>query len=163
MINVYITNLAKYIEGELVGQWVSLPLPPEELDEVIEEILGDDEEYFITDYECEFMEVPEYCDIYELNELAEKLDSLDEHELKKVEALMEWRVFSDLEEAIENIDNYILLEDIENEEDLAMYYIYDEDIYNIPDFIKDYIDYKRLGRDLAMDGYISKYGYIYEC
>lgn len=72
-------------------------------------------------------------------------------------------MFSDLEEAIENIDNYILLEDIENEEDLAKYYIYDEDIYNIPDFMKNYIDYKRLGRDLAMDGYISEYGYIYEC
>ena len=163
MINVYITNLAKYNEGELVGQWVTLPLPPEELDEVIEEILGDDEEYFITDYECEFMEVPEYCNIHELNELAGELESLDEHELKKVKALMEWRVFSDLEEAIENIDNYILLEDIKNEKDLAMYYIYDENIYNIPNFMKSYIDYERLGRDLAMDGYISKYGYIYEC
>lgn len=162
MINVYITNLAKYTEGELVGQWVTLPLPPEELDEVIKEILGDDEEYFITDYECEFMEVPEYCNIHELNELAGELESLDEHELKKVKALLEWGVYMDLEEAIANVDNFILYEDIEDECDLA-WYILDEIYTDVPDNIKNYIDVKRFGRDLAMNGYISEYGYIEEC
>ena len=163
MISVFITNLAKYTEGELVGQWVTLPLPPEELDEVIEEILGDDEEYFITDYECEFMEVPEYCNIYELNELAGELESLDEHEQKKIKALFEWGVYMDLEEAIANVDNFILYEDIFSEEDLGSYFIYDAGIYNIPENIKWYIDLERLGRDLAMNGYISEHGYIEEC
>lgn len=160
MINVFITNLAKYNEGELVGQWVTLPLPPEELDEVIEEILGDDEEYFITDYECEFMEVPEYCNIHELNELAEELDSLSEHEQKKVKAILEMGAYRDIEEAIANRDSYYLEESINSERDLA-WYLLDEVFTEIPDFIKEYIDLDRFVRDYS-DGYISEYGYIKE-
>ena len=164
MISVFITNLAKYTEGELVGQWVTLPLPEEELDEVIEEILGDDEEYFITAYETELpMDIEEYTCVYNLNELAEQLDYLNDHDLKKVKAILEWGAYSSLEDVIDNVDNFILYEDIFTEEDLGYYFIYDAGIYNIPDFMKNYIDYKRLGRDLAMDGYISEYGYIYEC
>lgn len=164
MINVYITNLAKYTEGELVGQWVTLPLPPEELDEVIEEILGDDEEYFITDYETELpMDIEEYTCVYNLNELAEQLDYLNDHDLKKVKAILEWGAYSSLEDAIDNVDNFILYEDVLSEEDLGSYFIYDAGIYNIPENIKWYIDLEQFGRDLAMDGYISEYGFIEEC
>lgn len=159
MIKVYITNLAKYNEGYLIGDWVTLPLPPEDLDEVIAEILGDDEEYFITDYECEFMEVPEYCNLHRLNELAEQLEELDEHEQKKVKAILEWGAYTRLEDALENMDNFRLDENINNENDLAWYFL-DEVYSDVPDFIKRYVDIKRLGRDLALDGYISEYGYI---
>jgi len=163
MIKVFITNLAKYNEGYLIGDWITLPLPEEELDEVIEKILGDDEEYFITDYECEFMEVPEYYNLHKLNELAEQLDNLDEYEQKKVKAILEWGACSSLEDAIDRVDNFNLQEDIEDYEDLGSYYVYDSGIYDIPDNIKWYIDLERFGRDLAMDGYISKYGFIEEC
>lgn len=163
MIKVFITNLAKYNEGYLIGDWVSLP-PEDELDEFISEILGDDEEYFITDYETEIpIKVHEYGDVYRLNELADELDCLDEHEQKKIKALFEWGVYMDLEEAIANVDNFILYEDILSEEDLGSYFIYDAGIYDIPENIKWYIDLERFGRDLAMNGYISEYGYIYEC
>lgn len=162
MINVYITNLAKYNEGYLIGDWVTLPLPPEELDESIEEILMDDEEYFITDYECEFMEIPEYCNLHKLNELAEQLNDLDEHEQKKVKAILEWGAYRKLEDAINNVDNFRLDENINSENDLAWYFL--NEVYaDVPDFIKGYIDVKRFGRDLAMDGFISEYGYIEEC
>lgn len=30
-INIYLTNLGKYNEGELVGEWVELPVSDEEL------------------------------------------------------------------------------------------------------------------------------------
>ena len=36
MLKIYITNLGKYNEGELVGKWVELPC--EDLDEVLKEI-----------------------------------------------------------------------------------------------------------------------------
>lgn len=162
MINVYITNLAKYNEGYLIGDWVTLPLPPEDLDEVIAEILEDDEEYFITDYECEFMEIPEYCNLHKLNELAEQLNDLDEHEQKKVKAILEWGAYRKLEDAINNVDNFRLDENINSENDLAWYFL--NEVYaDVPDFIKGYVDIKRLGRDLIVDGYISEYGYIEEC
>ena len=56
----FITNLGKYNEGELVGEWVKFPTTPEKLQEVFERIgigSADDfgnpyEEWFITDYDC---------------------------------------------------------------------------------------------------------------
>jgi len=56
----FITNLGKYNEGELVGEWVKFPTTQEKLQEVFERIgIGskDDfgnpyEEWFITDYDC---------------------------------------------------------------------------------------------------------------
>ena len=55
----FITNLGKYNEGELVGEWVKFPTTAEELKEVFKRIgIGqkDDfgnpyEEWFITDYD----------------------------------------------------------------------------------------------------------------
>jgi len=162
VISVFITNLAKYNEGYLIGDWVSLPLPEDELDEIISEILGDDEEYFITDYKTEIpIKVHEYENVYRLNKLADELDCLDEHEQKKVKAILEWGAYRKLEDAINNVDNFILYEDIEDECDLA-WYILDEIYTDVPYNIKNYIDVKRFGRDLAMNGYISEYGYIEE-
>ena len=56
----YITNLGKYNEGELVGEWVKFPTTPEELQNVFERIgIGSKdefgctyEEWFISDYDC---------------------------------------------------------------------------------------------------------------
>ena len=56
----FITNLGKYNEGALVGEWVKFPTTAEELKKVFERIgIGakDDfgqtyEEWFITDYDC---------------------------------------------------------------------------------------------------------------
>ena len=56
----FITNLSKYNEGALVGEWVKFPTTAEELKKVFERIgigaKGDFgqtyEEWFITDYDC---------------------------------------------------------------------------------------------------------------
>ena len=50
MMNIYLTNLGKYNEGELVGEWVQLPISNEELQKVFERIGINEvyEEYFIT-------------------------------------------------------------------------------------------------------------------
>ena len=162
MINVYITNLAKYNAGELVGQWVSLPLPLDELEEIINEILGDDEEYFISDYECDFMTINEYSDIYKLNELAERIDDLDEHDQIKVKAILEWGARENVEEAINDLNDFILYEDITSEEELAEYFL-DEMEFDLPQIIEVNINYVGLGRDLAINGFFSSYGYIEEC
>ena len=52
MLSIYITNLAKYNNGELFGQWINLgKLTHEELAQVTKEVLAGDEELFISDYE----------------------------------------------------------------------------------------------------------------
>lgn len=51
----FVTNLGKYNEGELVGEWIGFPAEQEELDAMLERIgINEDyEEYFITDYNFE--------------------------------------------------------------------------------------------------------------
>ena len=93
MLNIYITDLAAYNTGSLVGQWVSLPLDRFELSQVISQILinGEQstdgvnhEEIFITDYEWSFMtkeirKIGEYEDPYRLNKEAFLLSELISH------------------------------------------------------------------------------------
>lgn len=62
-MRIYIANLGKYNEGELVGDWFT---PPVDYDEMAERIgLNDEyEEYAIHDYELPF-EIDEYTPIEE--------------------------------------------------------------------------------------------------
>lgn len=108
LLKVFITNLGKYNEGELIGEWVSLPVDESELEEVLERIGINEEyeEYFITDFETEIdgLNVDEYSNIEELNELAEQLESLDEYDLEKVGAIAE-AYGAELQEAIDDMYN----------------------------------------------------------
>ena len=97
----FITNLGKYNEGELVGEWVKFPTTAEELKEVFKRIgIGqkDDfghpyEEWFITDYDCYvdglYSKLGEYENLDELNYLASKLDEMRESEYAQFQAGME--------------------------------------------------------------------------
>ena len=78
-IKVFVSNLSKYNNGELNGQWTTLPV-----DDVNKDILdkidldgssskGYRDEWFISDYEAPF-KIGEYADLYQLNELAEALE-----------------------------------------------------------------------------------------
>lgn len=73
-MRIYIANLGKYNEGELVGAWFT---PPVDFEEVKERIgLNDEyEEYAIHDYELPF-EIDEYTPIEEINRLCEMVEDL---------------------------------------------------------------------------------------
>ena len=87
MLKIYLTNLGKYNEGYLIGEWVELPVSDEELEKVLEriEIGGMYEETFITDYETDVdgVEVHEFDSIEELNELAETLEGLEDYDMER--------------------------------------------------------------------------------
>ena len=109
MLNLYISNLGKYVEGFLVGEWVELPVPTEELDEVLKRI-GINEEYeefFLTDWESEIYGltkvIGEYSNIYKLNELAETIEALDSYDIKKLEAVLEYQSATSATEVMELI------------------------------------------------------------
>ena len=97
----FITNLGKYNEGELVGEWVKFPTTAEEMKEVFKRIgIGqkDDfgnpyEEWFITDYDCYvdglYDKLGEYENLDELNYLASKLDEMSDSEYAQFQAGME--------------------------------------------------------------------------
>lgn len=156
MINIFITNLKKYNEGELIGEWVELPINAEELKKVCERIGINEEyeEYFITDYECDFMKIGEYESISSLNEIAEKISELDEEEKKVVKALMSECSYT-IDEAIEKVNNgdYIIYYDCNDITDVA-YQVVEECGYlnDVPDTVARYFDYESFGRDLGMEG-----------
>jgi antirestriction protein len=78
-MKIFITNLAKYNEGVLRGEWVCLPMDEKKLQSKINNILESDEEFFITDYEAP-IKIEEYDNIADLNEFAEKLDGIRERD-----------------------------------------------------------------------------------
>lgn len=151
MFRLYIANLAKYNEGRLVGKWVDLPMCEDELQEKIQEILGNDEECAIHDYENDYgVRVSEYDSPFELNEVAEKLEEYDEDTVK---ALSD--IFADIHEVIRVMEDgdFISLHGVRNEEDLGYEAIEELGMMEIPENLKIYFDYEKFGRDLTCDGW----------
>ena len=138
MINLYLANLGKYNEGELVGAWLELPCTQEKIEETLIEIgvatmvdgafkmgkIEKDEngyeyiyeEYAIHDWECDcdYIEIGEYSNLDDLNTLAEKFENIDEFEKKQLDAVLDGGFISKtdiLEKEISKIlDNYCVIE-----------------------------------------------------
>ena len=174
----FITNLGKYNEGELVGEWVKFPTTHEELKKVFERIeIGakDDfghpyEEWFITDYDCYvgnlYDLLGEYANLDELNYLASKLDDMSRDEYNQFLAAMEvgdhTGSIQELINLTENLDCYDIYPGIENHDDLGRYYIDELEAMQVPDHLRNYIDYEAYGRDVALDegGDFTEFGYV---
>ena len=174
----FITNLGKYNEGDLVGEWVKFPTTPEEMQKVFERIgIGskDDfgqpyEEWFITDYDCYvdglYDKLGEYESLDELNYLASKLDEMSQGEYEQFQAAMEIGDHSgSLQEIInltENLDCYDIYPDIHDHDDLGRYYIEELDAMQVPEHLRNYIDYEAYGRDIALEesGQFTDLGYV---
>lgn len=174
----FVTNLGKYNEGELVGEWVKFPTTAEEMKKVFDRIgIGqkDDfgqpyEEWFITDYDCYvdglYDKLGEYESLDELNYLASKLDEMDRGEFEQFQAAMEIGDHSgSVQEIInltENLDCYDVYPGIEDYDDLGRYYIDELDAMQVPEHLKNYIDYEAYGRDIALDesGDFTSFGYV---
>ena len=174
----FITNLGKYNEGELVGEWVKFPTTAEEMKEVFKRIgIGqrDDfgqpyEEWFITDYDCYvdglYDKLGEYENLDELNYLASKLDEMSDSEYAQFQAGMEMGDHcGSLQEIInltENLDCYEVYPHIADYDDLGRYYIEELEVMQVPEHLQNYIDYEAYGRDVAMDenGSFTDQGYV---
>lgn len=164
MLKIYLTNLGKYNEGHLIGEWVSLPITNEELEAVYERIgISEEpdedgnyyEETFITDYETDLtgITVDEYDNLEELNELAETLEGLDDCEKEAVKAMLSEGF--DFDEALEkaNDGDYMIYSDCEDMEDVAMQYAEETGLLNsIPENLQSYFDFEAYGRDMSYEG-----------
>ena len=176
----FITNLGKYNEGELVGEWVKFPTTAEELKEVFKRIgIGqkDDfgqpyEEWFITDYDCYvdglYSKLGEYENLDELNYLASKLDEMDQSDYAKFQAAMEIGDYTSSPQEIinltENLDCYEIYPNIEDYDDLGRYYLEELEVSKVPAHLQNYIDYEAYGRDVALEenGTFTDQGYVWD-
>ena len=158
-MKIYITNLAKYNEGVLKGEWVSLPIDETALQSKIKNILGSDEELFISDYEAP-VKIDEYDSISDLNDLAGQFAEIQEtddviaaisNEVLGSGYPMEelFRILSDHE--------YYIVEEVWTESDLAIKV--DESLLPFDYKAADaagalgYIDWESVGREMAMSGW----------
>jgi len=174
MIEVYITNLGKYNEGILCGEYLKLPAEMEDVKSLLSRIGVDGvmyEETFITDYEtdieglCKYL--GEYESVDELNYLASIIEDMDDWEIEKFEAAIAYgertESTKDLINLAQNLDCYDLYREVSDEEDLGRYYIDELCMLEIPEHIEPYFDYEAYGRDIDQGGngvFLKGGGYI---
>ena len=159
-MKVWIGNLGKYNEGELVGDWLELPVHKDELDKFLRERVGlqltqkevDEaiaregecyEEYMINDYECELdcVEYSEYANLDELNKLAAFINMS-----QNIDAVNSYCNYMNID-AIDEVYNVIAQEDdihisspdykaTLSDEELVGYWYIDEMYGGIENYIK---------------------------
>ena len=160
-LSVYIANLDEYVKGNLIGNWVSLPIEENDWKDFLKTI-GNPEEIAIHDYNdnsrLDGLKIGEYMSIKELNELGERIGGIDTFEVEGVNALYE--ALGDFESALDCFEagDYVFYENMSMEE-VAQEYI--EECYDIPEGLENYIDYKAIARDMSYDNYYeTDYGVI---
>lgn len=164
MIRIYITNLGKYTEGELVGEWFNVLDGEDELQEVLERIGINEryEEYFITDFESdlEHLHIGENDSIQDLIYYSDMIRNLTEGELKVLDAI----IFTTNDDFGTCVNTFIhgrcsYYEGIKNNTHLGMALLQDDDI---PEYLSGYINYDAYGRDsdyVIVDNGIAIYTY----
>lgn len=183
MMNIALTNLGKYNQGVLDFVWLTLPATDEEIKEAFDKIqvshdnthyysdglghlatndyYGEYEEFFITDYECDYMKIDEYANIETLNNIAETVEDLEEYEMDIVKALMNDGY--SLEEALDKKDDCIFYPDCESMTEVAEHYADETGLLDsIPENLRYYFDFEAFGRDMSYEGHwiATDNGYI---
>lgn len=172
-IEAYITNLGKYNEGELCGEWLKLPATKEDVQSLLARIGVDGvvyEETFIADYETDIDGLSgclgEYESIDELNYLAVLLSDMNEWDLEKFKAALDYGddtgSVKGLINLAQNLDCYDHNPDINSDADLGYYYASELGGLDVPESLGPYIDYEAYGRDIRLGegGVFTDYGYV---
>ncbi len=173
--SVWIGNLGKYNDGKLVGEWITLPFTEEEFEKLLERIgigeedaLGQEyEEWYVADWDSLMpIHVTQYMGynaLMELSELIERVEDMYESEVKAIAAYLD-ECSNNLEEAVDCIEDgrYVHLPWIHSWEEYGEH-IFDDCGYgsDVPESMRDYIDFKKLGEDYGANGTISsEHGYF---
>lgn len=167
MLKIYLTDLAAYNKGYLFGEWISLPCDDlqVQLDKIIkasealcflqEGYYEKHEEWFVTDFEwddIDLCEIEEYEDIFELNKNLELVRDSSTYQLKAMRFLISETIAKDMKDAFYKADDVIIYEN-QSLEDVA--YDLMQECYNadaLPSIIANHIDYEGIARDLEIEG-----------
>jgi antirestriction protein len=152
---IWLGDLGKYNEGELVGEWIELPMDPEELTKKVHQYSnGGTTDYFLADWEPG--NVPEklfseHSSPWELNQLAQTLADYSEHDLARVNYLVE-DVGVSFADALVQYEDVTFYEGM-NLTQVAESLVDDGCFGEIPESIQYFIDFEKIGRELRHDGY----------
>ena len=168
MLNIFVNTWGNYNEnGADGGQWITLPMDPDELEEVLENIAAfmkdEDPEWFINDYEwtidMELGDVHEMDSITEWNERCQEVDDLEEWETEEIAAAIEAYGYTFAEAMERQQRGCFIFYPGQDLEEVAEELI--NECYDLPEFALRYFDYEAFARDLSFDGYTeTKYGVI---
>ena len=174
LFEAYVTNMGKYNEGALVGEYLKFPTTSDEVQALLKRIGIDGvryEEIFITDFDGDVLglydHLGEYENLDELNHLACLLSELDQSELEKFAAIIDSGEYTgsvkDLINLTQNLDCFEFYSGITSDEELGRMYIEDFEALQIPEHLVDYIDYEAYGRDVRINegGHFAPGGYVF--
>ena len=164
MLKIFVTDIVCYNMGFLCGEWLTLPMDRDDLAFKVKMILGKGEilcndsfheEYFITDYEFETVDifsVGEYDNIYTLNEQSQLLEDIEESEHKLIKFLLDENIVSSLKEAIEKRAGVVVYENYSMREVVEEYVEENFDLDSLSPLIANNLDYDGMAFDFEMDG-----------
>lgn len=172
-IEAFVTNVGKYAEGDLCGEWLKFPATESDVKSLLARIGVDGvlyEEYFISDYKTNLagmQNLGEHTNIDELNYLASLVSDMPDYALEKFEAAA---VYGDhngnakeLINLADNLDCYELFPGVSDNDELGHYLIEEWGMAEIPDWIENYFDYEAYGRDFAINknGEFIDHGFVH--
>ena len=146
LFEAYVTNLGKYNEGELVGEYLKFPTTPEEVQALLKRIGIDGvryEEIFITDFDGDVLglydHLGEYENINELNHLACVISELDQSDLEKFEAVIDSGEYTgsvkELINLAQNLDCFEFYPGVTDDETLGRIYVEDMEAIDVPEHL----------------------------
>ena len=162
IINVYVANLEKYEDGNLVGGWVSLPIKKKDFRDFLITIgkpqrIGVHDCY-INNSDFNGLKIEDYEGIQELNEVCKRMENIDPSKVNTFNALYE--VLGDFNRALDYLEagDYVFYENMTIEEIAKKRF---EELYDIPESLGNRIDYSGIAHNMRYEGYYeTEYGVI---
>ena len=161
LVEIYVANLEAYNRGDLIGEWIYLPMEEDLLVKELEEIGG--EEQAIHDV-CDTigLNISEYTDIKELNNFLKELE--ESNQIEEIKALLEGDYINlqellkmdkfDIQRLVENFIIIYAAEDTKHlRESSKIAYNYIDNVFGGIEYLdkrtlENFFDYEYFGRDL---------------
>ncbi len=168
LFSAFIENLNARNNGKLIGGWVDFPATEEEIDSILNLIGCTDgtgrlvNEYSVSDYDDDtglgvFSMLGEHASLEDINELAEKLEEMEEYDLDILRYVIEAFGHKEAYEALINNElgeyNALVLENYDDDEVLVGRAVLESGLFwlDVPEGLERYLDEFAIGRDFMMD------------
>lgn len=152
-LNLFITDSTEYNASNLVGKWFDALSEFDAMSAYIDDIVGKGHEWFISDSESDLFEVSEFHSIDELKEMVEiiKESGFNSSIANLIKNYTDNRteIISIIEEK-----NIIVLDGFPSEQEALGEYVFDLiNEYEPDNFLYQYFDFEKFGRDLLLTDY----------